>query len=209
MIKKIVTILGMLALAAGTSLSAATNVVTLDMNRVIETFHKTAQIKADIEADGKFADETQKIKVDEFNKLKEELEAAAKAAEEAENNPTLSAKAKTEAKTKFQTLYKKAVETEKNLRQTQTQTREFLNNKFTQKTNVVLQEDILPCLKEVAKTHDAQIVLNARTGILFADKSVDITDELLALLEKKFPTPADFKKPETTTAAPATTSAAK
>lgn len=191
MLRKITLALGLLALVAGTPLAAATTVVVLDMNRVIETFHKTAKIKKDVEADGKFAEETQKLKVEEFNNLKRDLEAAAKSAEEADNNPTLSQKAKTEARAKLQKLYKEAVEMEQSIRQSQKQTTEFLNNKFTQKTNVVLQEDILPRVKEIAKAHGAEVVLNARVGILYAESSADITKELLERLEKDFPAPAE------------------
>lgn len=191
MLRKITLALGILALVAGTPLAAATTVVVLDMNRVIETFHKTAKIKKDVEADGKFAEETQKLKVEEFNNLKKDLEAAAKSAEEADNNPTLSQKAKTEARAKLQKLYKEAVEMEQSIRQSQKQTTEFLNNKFTQKTNVVLQEDILPRVKEIAKAHGAEVVLNARVGILYAESSADITKELLERLEKDFPAPAE------------------
>lgn len=185
MLKKLTLIFGMLAAAAGTAF--ATNVVVLDLNRVIESFSKTAAIKAEVESDQKSAEEIMKIKVDEFKKLREKFEAAVAEVKTAKNNPTLGAAAVKKAEAEAESLYADVAKAEQSLRQSQQEAREILQSKFTQKTNVVLQEDILPRIKEIAKAHGAEVVLNARVGIIFSESSVDVTDELLARLEKDFP----------------------
>lgn len=185
MLKKITLILGLLASAAGTAF--ATNVVTLDLNSVIEKFSKTAAVKAEVEADQKYAEETQKIKIDEFNKLREKLDAKLAELKSTRNNPTLSKSASAKTESEVEDLYKEAAETEKNLRQSQQEAQAFLQKKFIEGTNLILKEDILPRIEEIAKAHGAEIVLNARVGILYAAPTVDITEELLARLEKDFP----------------------
>lgn len=204
MLKKLTLIIGMLAAAAGTAF--ATNVVTLDLNRVIENFSKTLAVKQEVEEDGKYAEETQKIKIDEYKKLREQLDKAVSDLKATRANPTLSKSAATKAEADVEALYKEVSQAEQNLRQTQQETREFLQSKFTQKTNLILQEDILPRIKEIAKAHGAEVVLNARVGIIFAESSTDITDELLARLEKDFPAP-EKKDVSATPAIPAPTPA--
>lgn len=204
MLKKLTLIIGMLAAAAGTAF--ATNVVTLDLNRVIENFSKTLAVKQEVEEDGKYAEETQKIKIDEYKKLREQLDKAVSDLKATRANPTLSKSAATKAEADVEALYKEVSQAEQNLRQTQQETREFLQSKFTQKTNLILQEDILPRIKEIAKAHGAEIVLNARVGIIFAESSTDITDELLERLDKDFPAP-EKKDASATPAIPAPTPA--
>lgn len=186
-LKKITFIFGMLALAAGTAFAEAKNVVTLDLNKVLETFSKTVAIKQEVEASAKEAEALQKIKYEEFQKLQEKLKVAVSAAESARNNPTLSKKAVSDAEAEAKKLYGEAVAAEQSLRQSQQEARELLQSQFAQKTNVVLEQDVLPRIKEIAKEHGAEIVLNARVGIIFAEASVDITQALLDRLEKDFP----------------------
>lgn len=186
-LKKITLVFGMLALAAGTAFAEAKNVVTLDLNKVLETFSKTVAIKQEVEASAKEAEALQKIKYEEFQKLREKLNSAVSAAESARNNPTLSKKAVSDAEAEAKKLYGEVVAAEQSLRQSQQEARELLQNQFAQKTNVVLEQDVLPRIKEIAKERGAEIVLNARVGIIFAEASVDITQALLDRLEKDFP----------------------
>lgn len=185
MLKKITLILGLLASAAGTAF--ATNVVTLDLNSVIEKFSKTAAVKAEVEADQKYAEETQKIKIDEFKKLREKLDAKLAELKSTRNNPTLSKSAVAKTESEVEDLYKEAAQAEQSLRQSQQEAQAFLQKKFAEGTNLILKEDILPRIEEIAKAHGAEVVLNARVGILYAAPTADITAELLARLEKDFP----------------------
>ncbi|MGN0861684.1 MAG: OmpH family outer membrane protein [Candidatus Spyradosoma sp.] len=189
MLKKITLILGMLALAAGSVFAEAKNVVTIDLNKVLETFSKTVAVKQEVESAAKEAEALQKIRIDEFQKLREKLNAAVSAAESARNNPTLSKKAAADAEAEAKKLYGEVVKAEQSLRQSQQETRELLQNQFAQKTNVILEQDVLPRIKEIAKARGAEIVLNARVGIIFAEASVDITQALIDRLEADFPSP--------------------
>ncbi len=186
-LKKITLAFGMLALVAGTAFAEAKNVVTLDLNKVLESFSKTVAIKQEVEASAKEAEALQKIKFEEFQKLQEKLKLAVSAAESARNNPTLSTKAKSDAEAEAKKLYGEAVAAEQNLRQSQQEARELLQAQFAQKTNVVLEQDVLPRIKEIAKARGAEIVLNARVGIVFAEASADITQDLIDRLTKDFP----------------------
>lgn len=185
MLKKLAILIGMLALAAGTAF--AQKVVTLDIDQVLTAFSKTAAIKAEVEADQKDAESLLKIKVDEFQKQREKLTAAQQKLEADRGNPTLSKAAVAKAEEEVKKTLEEAVKMEQDLRRSQQEMRELLQSKFTQKTNVVLQEDIFPRIKEIAKAHGADIVLNARVGILFAEPSVNITEELIERLKKDFP----------------------
>lgn len=197
MLKKITLILGMLALAAGSVFAEAKNVVTLDLNKVLETFSKTVAVKQEVESAAKEAEALQKIRIDEFQKLREKLNAAVSAAESARNNPTLSKKAAADAEAEAKKLYGEVVKAEQSLRQSQQETRELLQNQFAQKTNVILEQDVLPRIKEIAKARGAEIVLNARVGIIFAEASVDITQALIDRLEADFPSPKKDAEPAT------------
>lgn len=197
MLKKITLILGMLALAAGSVFAEAKNVVTLDLNKVLETFSKTVAVKQEVESAAKEAEALQKIRIDEFQKLREKLNAAVSAAESARNNPTLSKKAAADAEAEAKKLYGEVVKAEQSLRQSQQETRELLQNQFAQKTNVILEQDVLPRIKEIAKARGAEIVLNARVGIIFAEASVDITQALIDRLEADFPSPKKEAEPAT------------
>lgn len=189
MFKKLALIVSALAISAGSVFANANNVVTLDLNRVLEGFHKTVAIKAELEADGKYAEESQKIKVEEFNKMRESLNKAVADLKATRNNPTLSKSAVAKAEAEVEELYKKVAATEQELRKDVQELRELLQKKFNEKTNVILKEDILPRIKEIAAARKATIVLNARVGILYADASADITNDLIARLEKDFPAP--------------------
>ena len=197
MLKKITLILGMLALAAGSVFAEAKNIVTLDLNKVLETFSKTVAVKQEVEAAAKEAEALQKIRIDEFQKLREKLNAAVSAAESARNNPTLSKKAAADAEAEAKKLYGEVVKAEQSLRQSQQETRELLQNQFAQKTNVILEQDVLPRIKEIAKARGAEIVLNARVGIIFAEASVDITQALIDRLDADFPSPKKDVAPAT------------
>lgn len=197
MLKKITLILGMLALAAGSVFAEAKNVVTLDLNKVLETFSKTVAVKQEVESAAKEAEALQKIRIDEFQKLREKLNAAVSTAESARNNPTLSKKAAADAEAEAKKLYGEVVKAEQSLRQSQQETRELLQNQFAQKTNVILEQDVLPRIKEIAKARGAEIVLNARVGIIFAEASVDITQALIDRLEADFPSPKKDAEPAT------------
>ena len=186
--KKLALVLGMLAVAAGTLFAEAKNAVVLDMNQVIASFSKTVAIKEEVEADGKFAEETQKIKIEEFTKLREKLNAAVEELKTTRSNPTLSKSAVTKVEAEVEKLYTEVAKAEQGLRKSQQEAREFLQKKFTEKTNVVLKEDILPRIKELAKKHNAEIVLN-RANVFYVEESADITKELIDLLNKAFPAP--------------------
>lgn len=186
-LKKITLAFGMLALVAGTAFAEAKNVVTLDLDKVLASFSKTVAIKQEIDASVKEAEALHKIKFEEFQKLQEKLKLAVSAAESARSNPTLSTKAKSDAEAEAKKLYGEAVAAEQSLRQSQQETRELLQTQFAQKTNVVLEQDVLPRIKEIAKARGAEIVLNARVGLIFFEASADITQDLIDRLTKDFP----------------------
>ena len=200
MIKKITLILGLLAAAAGTAF--ATNVVVLDLNAVLEKFSKAVAVKTEVEAKAKDADDMQKIKFDEFAKKRDELNKALENLKTTENNPTLSAKAKADAKDAAQKLYTEVAKMEQNLRQSQQQTQQFLQKLLVEKMNVVLREDVQPRIEAIAKNHNAEIVIQ-RNNAVFVDPSADITSELIALLEKDFPTESAPAPTPASTPAPA------
>ena len=158
------------------------------MNQVIASFSKTVAVKEEVEADGKFAEETQKIKIEEFTKLREKLTAAVEELKATRSNPTLSKSAVAKAEAEVEKLYTEVAKAEQGLRKSQQEAREFLQKKFAEKTNVILQEDILPRIKQLAKAHNAEIVLN-RANVFYVEESADITKELIELLNKDFPAP--------------------
>ncbi|MBQ6705166.1 MAG: OmpH family outer membrane protein [Opitutales bacterium] len=188
MMKKLALILGMLAVAAGSLFAEAKNAVVLDMNQVLASFSKTIAVKEEVEADGKFAETTQQSNIDKFNKQREELAKAVENLKATKNNPTLSKAAVTKAEAEVEKLYTEVAKAEQELRKNQQEMREFLQKKFAEKTNVILKEDILPRIKELAKKHNAEIVLN-RANVFYVEESADITQELIDLLNKAFPAP--------------------
>lgn len=198
MFKKLSLILGILAISAGTLFAEGTKVVVLDIARVVDTFSKTKAVKDEVEQDGKYVEETQKIKVDEFKKLEEKFNNAVKNLNAARSNPTLSKPAVDKAQAEVEKLYREVAQAQQNLQRSIQENREFLQNRLVQKTNVILQEDILPRIKEIAKAHGAEIVLNPRSGIIFFEPNADITEELLARLEKDFPAEKEAADGKTT-----------
>ncbi len=114
----------------------------------------------------------------------------------ARNDPTLSKSAIAKAEAEVERLYKEVTQTQQNLQKSAQENREFLQQKFTQKTNVILQEDILPRIKEITKAHGAQVVLNPRVGVIYFEQAEDITNELLERLAKDFPAEASASAEE-------------
>jgi len=198
MIKKLTAILGLLAAAAGTAF--ASNVAVLDLNFILEKFNKTVAIKTEIESEAKYAEETNKIKVDEFTKKRDEFNKAAEALKATRTNPTLSAKAKADEEAKVQKLYEEVVKLEQSIRQTQQVTSQILQKRLVEKMNVVLKEDIQPRIEALAKERKIDIIVQ-RGSVLFTEKTADITNDLLALLEKDFPAQEEAKNDAKTDAA--------
>ncbi len=184
--KKLALVLGMLAVVAGSLFAEAKNAVVLDMNQVLASFSKTIAVKEEVEADGKFAETTQQSNIDKFNKQREQLAKAVENLKTTKNNPTLSKAAVAKAEAEVEKLYTEVAKAEQELRKNQQEMREFLQKKFAEKTNVILKEDILPRIKELAKKHNAEIVLN-RANVFYVEESADITQELIDLLNKAFP----------------------
>lgn len=181
-------------------------ILTVDLNKVVETHYKTQEQLAKINADTQKAQDQLAQIAKDGNALVDQY----KELDEQSKNPATTA----EAKAKVQAdLQKKAQE----IQQKQQEQQAFIQNtrnslqQRRQNFQQLIIEEVSKIAVEIAKTHGATFLIDKSgptlagvSSILYADPSLDITDEVVAQIAKDRPATA----PAATSAAPAATSAA-
>lgn len=206
--KQIRSFLTLAALAASsTALLAqpAMKLVTVDIGKVFDTHYKTEENNA------KFRDAEQKAReqAEELRKQGQTLVDEYKELVEQAKSTMLNAEAKTKAE---QTAQKKMEEIQRKQADLQgflQNTQNSLNQRISNFRDLLLEE-ISKTVNEMAKRKGATLVLD-RSGpsayripvVLYSDPAYDITDEVIAEVNKDRPAPKPAAAPAPATSAPA------
>ncbi|MGN0834292.1 MAG: OmpH family outer membrane protein [Candidatus Spyradosoma sp.] len=183
MIRKITTIVAVLALSAGTLFAQAAKTAVINMGEVINGFSKTAAVLESIKADVALIQEQEKSAVAELNKKAEELQKKIKEIE----NPLNSDSAKKKAEAEARELNKALLKERQELAAALDQAKRALDEKRQGKLNELLKE-IAPVIKEYAEKNGIEIVINVANGaVVYAASAADITKPVNALLAERFP----------------------
>ena len=188
MIRKITTIVAILALSAGTLFAQSGKTAVINMGEVINGFSKTAAVLESLKADVALIQEQEKSAVAELNKKAEELQKKVKEIE----NPLNSDSAKKKAEAEAREINKALLKERKDLAASLDQAKRALDEKRQSKLNELLKE-IAPVIKEYAEKNGIEIVINV-SNVVYAAPAADITKPVNDLLAERFPAE---KKPET------------
>ncbi len=188
-IKSLIALTVLAALATGASAQPAVKLLVVDMAKLYDTYYKTVEQNAKIQADDQKAQE----EVEKMNKEGNALVEEYKSVEEQTRNPALSADAKTKAQTEAQ---KKLEGIQNKQREVQTfiqNTRNSLGQRLNNFRAVALEE-ISKSASDIAKRKGANVLLDKAgpTGIgisnlIYADAAFDITDDVQKEINKDRP----------------------
>lgn len=164
-------------------LQAESKIITVDLNRVFNEYHRVQQAQARFQES-----------VDEANaEIQEMIERGRAVAEEFEvevakiENPALTESAQNQARQRAQELQGRLQEMEGEIQRYQQQTQAVLQ----QRRNNILElhiGEIREAVQRVARTRGAVIALNSQgNSVIFADSSLDVTTEVLARLNADAP----------------------
>jgi len=185
----------------------APKILVMDMEKVFNNHYKTQEQQAKLQDDQKKAQEQLDLITKEGSTLVEQF----KELDEQTKNPTATAEAKEKSKTDAQKKYEE-IRQKQNERDTFVQnTRNTLQQRF-QTFKTLMIEEITRIAVDVAKRKGATLLLDKSgpsmigvSNVLYFDPSMEITDEILAEVNKDRPANMPMPKPA---AAPATGAAA-
>lgn len=189
-IRSLVAVLavGAFALAARAE-TAPVKIMVVDMAKLYDNHYKTLEQNAKLTADKQKAEQ----QVEELNKEGNQLVEQYKSLEEQSNNPALTAEAKSkaanDAKTKMQQIQAK----EQEIRSFIQNSSQSLNQRLQNFRSLMLEE-ISKVATEVAKRHGATLLFDKAgpsligiSNVIYSDPSYDITDEVMAEINKSRP----------------------
>jgi outer membrane protein len=204
--KSIQTLVAVAAIALTTLTThaqTAPKILVVDLAKLFDNHWKTQEQQAKLKADGAKAQDQIAALQKDGNALVDQF----KELDEQSKNPTATAEAKAKAQTDAQKLYDQIQQKRSELNSFAQNTQSTLRQRFeTFKTLMI--EEITKTAVDIAKKKGATFLLDKSgptlvgvSNILYFDPSLDITDEVMAELNKDRPavTPA----PASTTAAPA------
>jgi outer membrane protein len=204
--KSIQSLVAIVALSL-TSLTAqaqtAPKILVVDLAKLFDNHWKTQEQTAKLQADGaKAQDQVAQLQKD-GNALVEQF----KELDEQSKNPTATAEAKAKAQADAQKLYDEIQQKRSELSSFAQNTQNTLKQRF-QTFKTLMIEEINKVAVDIAKKKGATFLLDKSgptlvgvSNILYYDPSLDITDEVMAELNKD--RPAVTPTPVTSSAAPA------
>jgi outer membrane protein len=188
-IKSLIVLSALAALATGASAQPAVKLLVVDMAKLYDTYYKTVEQNAKIQADDQKAQE----EVEKMNKDGNALVEEYKSLNDQSNNPALSADAKTKAQAaaqaKLEAIQGKQREVQTFIQNTRNSLSQRLNN-----YRAVALEEISKSATEMAKRKGANVLLDKAgpTGIgisnlIYSDAAFDITDDVQKEINKDRP----------------------
>jgi Skp family chaperone for outer membrane proteins len=160
-------------------------ILSFDANRVIQRFDLAGSRDAELKL------RAESLKADGEKKVEELVNGQKEAQELAEkiDNPALSDEARDKMKTEAEKLIETLREKEMNFQQWQEEASAQLNDMRLKALSKTVEE-IKSIASEIAKRRGAVIVLNATSpDILYVSPDTDISDEIIPLLNQRYPAP--------------------
>jgi len=182
-----VAVLGLFAAVAGLSAQPALNVATVDMQRLYTGYYKAEASTAKLKEDDKKA----KDALDAMVKQRDVLVTDAKALQEQSKNTILSDDARKRAEEDLQKKVGEIQKTEQEIQEFAQNTQRTLQGRM-QRDQQAFFEEISKVASEIAKKKGVTLLLNkgADAVVVYTDAAYDISDEVLAAINKDRPTPA-------------------
>jgi outer membrane protein len=189
MLRKTLAVAVLAGLCSFAAAQPALKVVTVDMNRLLKDYYKSAEATAKLQEAGRKAEE----QIEQMNQQGKELIEQFKEMEEQSKSLLLSAearkKAEDDARAKFEEIQRK----DNDVKSFAANTQRALQQR-TATTIQLLLEEIQKVATDVAKKRGATMLLDSSgptqlgiPPILFSDPSYDITEEVLTEINKDAP----------------------
>jgi outer membrane protein len=204
-IQSLVAVAAIALTTLSTHAQTAPKILVVDLAKLFDNHWKTQEQQAKLKADGAKAQDQIAALQKDGNALVDQF----KELDEQSKNPTATAEVKAKAQTDAQKLYDQIQQKRSELNSFAQNTQSTLRQRFeTFKTLMI--EEISKTAVDIAKKKGATFLLDKSgptlvgvSNILYFDPSLDITEEVMAELNKD--RPAVTPTPATTTAAPAAT----
>jgi outer membrane protein len=181
-LKSIITITAFGAAALGLSAQPAIKLVTVDMSRLLGSYYKTEQFQVKFKADQQKAQEALEGKLKEGTQLADKY----KETVDQSKNAMLTAEARAKAEADSAKMLDELQQRQNEINNFRTTEARELQQQANNAQSVLFDE-IGKKVVDLAKSKGATLVLEARSGVIYADASYDITDEALALINKDRP----------------------
>jgi outer membrane protein len=202
--KKFLSTICIVLTACGVAQAQKTpKVATVDVERVIRQYQKAVDQQRIFTSDVESARQKLTAEEQRLQALSEEVKRAQADAE----NSLLNEQGKASARAAFEEKFRKFQAEANKFNQTRQQTESVLRARAEQNTRNLL-EDIRPKVDAVAKEKSVDLVLSSTfnpNGVLFADASLDITNEVLKRLNDAYSVLPLATPPPAATPAPAAT----
>lgn len=192
-ISSLVAVAALGLFAAGASAQPAPlKIVVVDMAKLYDNHYKTLEQNAKLQADKQKAEQDVERMNKEGNALVEEY----KNLEEQSTNAALTAEAKSKAANEAKQKLEQIQQKQNEIRTFIQNSSQSLNQRLQTFRSVMLEE-ISKVVTEVAKRHGATLVLDKSgpsligiSNLIYSDPSYDITDEVMAEINKTRPATA-------------------
>jgi outer membrane protein len=212
LMKKFLTTICIVLTACGVAQAQkAPKVATVDVDRVVRQYQKAIDQQRILTSDVESA--RQKLTAEE--QQLQAFSAEVKRAQTDSENPLLSEQGRASARKTFEEKAREFQERVNKFNQGRQQTESILRARVEQNSRNLL-EDIRPVVNAIAKEKSADLVLSSTfnpSGVLFADASLDVTEEVIKRLNTAYSAlplatpppaaPAATPAPTATTPAPA------
>lgn len=180
-IKTIISVIAFGASAIFVQAQPALRVATVDLGKALAGYYKTQDEQAKLQAYEQDANKNAEKLLHEGQQMAAQLQSHA----EALNNPVLNDVAKKEAQTKAQALYADIQKKEQELNEFRQQAVRFIQQGVAT-TRQALVVEISNVATDIAKKKNINMLLE-RNAFVYGDPTFDITDEVLAELNKGRP----------------------
>jgi outer membrane protein len=188
-IKSLVSVAALALSTLTAQAQTAPKILVVDLAKLFENHWKTQEQQAKLKVDGTKAQD----QIAQLQKDGNALVAEFKELDEQSKNPTATAEAKAKAQADAQKKYDEIQQKQTELRSFAQNTQNTLRQRFETFKTLMLEE-ITKTATDIAKKHGATFLID-RTGpslvgvsnILYADPSLDITDEVMSELNKDRP----------------------
>jgi outer membrane protein len=208
MLQSVLTLVAFATAALGLSAQApALKIVTVDMAKIYDNHYKTEEQNAKLRDAEQQAQTQLEQMVKDANALVEQY----KEAVDQSKNTLLTAEARSKAEADSQKMANELQQRQNDLNQFRANTQRSLQQRI-QNFRSLLLDEISKKVTEIAKTKGATLVVDTSgpsilgiPSVVYSDPSYDITDEVMAAINKERPasTPAAATPAPTTSAAPA------
>jgi outer membrane protein len=181
-LKSFITLTAFGAAALGLSAEPVLKIATVDIGKLLEGYYKSEQEVTKLKANGQKAQEELERMVKEGNQLGEQYKETLDQAK----NTLLTAEARSKADTDSAKMLDELQRRQSEINTYKGNSERALQQQWANVRGVLIEE-IGKKATEVAKAKGVTLVVDLHSGIVYSDAAFDITDEVMALINKDRP----------------------